>query len=191
MVYLSIEDLWNAYNSELKLYIMKHVSDKYEAEDILQEVGIRLQKNVSKIIDLGNVRAWLYRIINNLIVDYYRAVNKYTLTDDSNEIFITATTDENNYNKEAAECLLNLANYLPENYREAVIECDYNGNKQSILGQKWGLSNSGSKARVQRGRRKLKDMLLSCCEVKYDKCGNIVEFYRKDDDTNKNSCLKC
>jgi len=171
---------------------MKHVSDKYEAEDILQEVGIRLQKNSSKIIEIDNVKAWLYRVAHNLIVDYYRRANKCSLTEDLNEISIQVTAnDEDNYNKEAAKCLLNLVQYLPETYREAIIESDYKGNKQNTLGEKWGLSSSGSKARVQRGRRKLKAMILNCCEVKYDSSGNIIEFYRKDDEANKNSCFKC
>jgi len=170
---------------------MKHVPNNYEAEDILQEVGIRLQKNAIKIKDITNVRAWLFRVAHNLIVDYYRAANMYSVTEDLNDISIQVTTEEDNYNKEAAKCLLNLVQYLPETYRDAVIESDYNGNKQNTLGEKWGLSNSGSKARVQRGRRKLKAMILNCCEVKYDSSGNIIEFYRKDDDINKNSCFKC
>ena len=36
------EELWNIYSSGLKAYIMRHVPDKYEAEDILSEVGIRI-----------------------------------------------------------------------------------------------------------------------------------------------------
>jgi len=185
------EEIWTSYSSKLKAYIMKHVSDKYEAEDILQEVGIRIQKNASKIKDIANVEAWLYKIAYNLIVDYYRGANKYSLIEDINKISVPVTPEQENYNKETAECLLNLVEYLPATYKEAIIESDYKGKKQSILGRKWGLSNSGSKTRIQRARKKLKAVLLNCCEVKLDNAGNIIEFRNKDNVRTEFSCIKC
>lgn len=170
---------------------MKHVSDKYQAEDILQEVGLRIQKNASKIKDINNINAWLYRITYNLIVDYYRGANKYSLIEDMNELFLPTTLENENYNKEAAECLLKLVEYLPQTYKEAIIECDYNGEKQRSLGKKWGLSNSGSKSRIQRARKKLKTEFLNCCEVKSDNLGNIVEFHTQNNNRTEFSCLKC
>jgi len=188
---MSPEELWNAYSLELKFYIMRHVPDKYEAEDILQEVGIRIQKNASKIKDITNIKAWLYRITYNLIVDYFRGTNKYSFIEDINEVSLPATPEYENYNKEMAECLLKLVEYLPLTYKEAIIESDYNGKKQSLLGQKWGLSNSGSKTRIQRARKKLKAVLLNCCEVKSDKAGNIIELCNKNHKGTEFSCLKC
>jgi RNA polymerase sigma-70 factor (ECF subfamily) len=191
VIYLCPEELWNTYSLELKGYIMRHVSDKYEAEDILQEVGIRIQQNTNKIKDIANVKAWLYRITYNLIVDYYRKTKKLSLLDDFNEISIPDTPAQENYNKETAECLLKLVEYLPATYKEAIIESDYNGKKQNMLAQKWGLSNSGSKTRIQRARKKLKAVLNSCCEVKPDHAGNIIEFHSKESSRTEFSCINC
>jgi len=188
---LSPEELWAVYSPRLKNYITKHVPDKYEAEDILQEVGIRMQKNVDRIKDITNVEAWLYRIAHNLIVDYFRGANKCSLIENINEISVPVAPEQENYNKETAECLLKLLEYLPDTYKEAIIESDYNGEKQSQLGRKWGLSNSGSKTRIQRARKKLKAVLLSCCEVQSDNAGNIIDFYNKDNAGTEFSCIKC
>jgi len=185
------EELWKIYGPKLKLYIKKHVSDNYEVEDILQEVGLRIQKNEKKIKDIKNIEAWLYRITKNLIMDYFRGANKYTLIEDINKMTAPATPEHENYNKETADCLLKLVEYLPLTYKEAIIESDYNGKKQSILGQEWGLSNSGSKSRIQRARKKLKAMLFNCCEVKSDNAGNIIEFHNKDNVRSEFSCIKC
>lgn len=185
------EELWNVYSSELKDYIMRHVPDKYEAEDILSEVGIRIQKNASKIKDIANVKAWLYRIAHNLIMDYFRGANKCSFIEEINELPLPDTHENDNYNKETAECLLKLVEYLPETYKEAIIESDYKGMKQRVLGEKWGLSNSGSKTRIQRARKKLKAVLLNCCEVKSDNSGNIIELYNKNNSGTEFSCLKC
>lgn len=185
------EEVWNTYSSELRAYIMRRVPDKYEAEDILQEVGIRIQKNACKIRDITNVQAWLYRIAHNLIVDYFRGAAKYSLIEDINEISIQEIAEPENYNKETAECLLKLVEFLPSIYKEAIIESDFKGTKQSILGQKLGLSNSGSKSRVQRARKKLKAVLNNCCEVKFDNAGNVIELCNKDKVGNEFSCIKC
>ncbi|MGE5604319.1 MAG: sigma factor, partial [Bacteroidota bacterium] len=80
------EELWASYSSKLETYIKKHIQDKYDAEDILQEVAIRIQQNVSRLKDIINVKGWLYRIAHNLIVDYYRGANKYSLIEDINEL---------------------------------------------------------------------------------------------------------
>ncbi|WP_353852714.1 RNA polymerase sigma factor SigZ [Dehalobacter restrictus] len=188
---MSPEELWMMYNPKLKAYIRKKVSDQYEAEDILQEVGLRIQKSASKIQEITNVEAWLYRIAHNLIVDYYRSTRKYELIEDIVEIVEPKATGQENYNKETAECLLKLVEYLPENDQEAILECDYKGTKQNVLAQKWGISKSGSKSRVQRARKRLTAVLHSCCEVKKDHAGNIIEFENKENNGTGFSCLKC
>lgn len=183
------EEIWVSHSPKLMSYILKHVQDKYEAEDILQEVGIRVQKNASKIKDISNVEARLYRIAHNLIIDYFRGANKYLLIEDINELSGQDNPGQENYNKETAECLLKLVERLPAVYKEAIIESDYKGKKQSILGRKWGLSNSGSKTRIQRARRRLKDVLINCCEVKSDGAGNIIDLHDKA--KTEFSCIRC
>ncbi|AFV01149.1 MULTISPECIES: sigma-70 family RNA polymerase sigma factor [unclassified Dehalobacter] len=191
------EELWIIYSPKLKNYIMKQVSDQYEAEDILQEVGLRIQKSASKIQEITNVEAWLYRIAHNLIVDYYRSARKYALTEDIGDIADIANlaerdaTGRENYNNETAECLLKLVEYLPITDQEAILECDYKGTKQNLLAEKWGISKSGSKSRIQRARKRLTAVLQSCCEVKKDHAGNIIEFNNKDHTGTEFSCLKC
>jgi RNA polymerase sigma-70 factor (ECF subfamily) len=179
------EEIWAGYSLKLQTYILKHVPDQYEAEDILQEVGVRLQKNANKLDGIRNVEAWLYRIANNLIADYFRRAKKYFPIEDINEISVPFAPEPENFNQETAECLLKLVDYLPAADKEAIIESDYNGKKQRILGQKWGLSHSGSKTRIQRARKKLKAVLLNCCEVKSDNAGNIIELRNKEKEGTK------
>lgn len=186
---MDIEEIWLSHSLRLENYIKKRVVDKYSAEDILQEVGLRLQKNSNKIQDIRNISAWLYRITNNLIVDSYRK-RDYEKTEDIAEVALPITLEHDNYNMETAECLLKLVKYLPETDQEAIIASDYYGRKQIALSREWGLSYSGSKARVQRARKKLKSVLFNCCEVQSDNAGNIIKFYNKNI-SNEFSCLNC
>lgn len=188
---MNSEEVWNKYSSKLKNYIMSNISDKYEAEDILQEVGVRIKKYEDKIKNIKNVEAWLFKVSKNLITDHYRNKNKTLLVEDINTMEIVSPSEEVNFNTEVSSCLLKLVEYLPPSYKEAIIESDYHGEKQTVLGQKWGLSSSGSKNRVQRARKKLRATLLGCCEVKYDNLGNIIEFNNKNNKENKFPCIKC
>lgn len=172
---------------------MRNVSDTYEAEDIFQEVGFRVIRSENKILDVKNIEAWLYRIASNTIIDYYRCKDRFTYVDDVDAMNIREYDfpEMDNYNSEAGSCLLKLTEFLPDPYKEALIESDYNGIKQNILGEKWGLSYSGAKNRVQRARKKLKETMLNCCEVKYDKRGNIIELVNKNDSEGKFTCINC
>ena len=57
---------------------------------------------------------------------------------------------------------------------------------QKALAERLGLSLSGAKSRVQRGRVKLRELLLGCCHVDFDRRGNIIDYRRK-----RASCKYC
>lgn len=187
------EEFWNRYSIKLKSYIHRKVSDKYEAEDIFQEVFYRMFKNENKISEVKNMEAWLYRITNNAIIDYYRSKDRFTTIDDIDSVSIKNdySPEIDNYNSETASCLLKMAELLPTKDKEAIIESDYNGIQQNLLGEKWGISNSGAKNRVQRARKKLKDTMHKCCEVKSDQQGNIIELVNKKVTGDEFSCIDC
>jgi RNA polymerase sigma-70 factor (ECF subfamily) len=54
------------------------------------------------------------------------------------------------------------------------------GLSQRELADKLGISYSGAKSRVQRGREKLKNMVLQCCEVATDKYGNVLGYHLRE-----------
>jgi RNA polymerase sigma-70 factor (ECF subfamily) len=43
------------------------------------------------------------------------------------------------------------------------------------LAKRLGISVSGAKSRVQRGRQQLKEMLLECCEFEFDRRGRVYD----------------
>ena len=61
-------------------------------------------------------------------------------------------------------------------YREALVLVDLNGLTQQAAAKRLGLSLSGVKSRVQRGRRQLRCRLEACCVVEFDRRGGIVDY---------------
>ena len=75
-----------------------------------------------------------------------------------------------------ATCIEPLIHTLPEKYRQALLLTDIEGMPQTKLAEALGLSASGAKSRVQRARQKLRYAIQTCCEIKHDSRGNILDY---------------
>lgn len=62
--------LYHRHRSELLAYLTRRVNCRETANDLLQDAFIRLMN--SEVAKIGNVRAFLYRIANNLSIDHAR-----------------------------------------------------------------------------------------------------------------------
>jgi RNA polymerase sigma-70 factor (ECF subfamily) len=51
---------------------------------------------------------------------------------------------------------------------------------QAAAAERLGLSVPGAKSRVQRGRARLRAMLLRCCQIETDRRGRVVAFETRD-----------
>jgi RNA polymerase sigma-70 factor, ECF subfamily len=80
---------------------------------------------------------------------------------------------EEDVEKELAQCILPMVNQLPIDYREAIQMAEFKRLTQKEIAQKQGLSLSGAKSRVQRGRKLLKEKLLDCCRIELDRQGKV------------------
>jgi RNA polymerase sigma-70 factor (ECF subfamily) len=73
---LTIKDdigaLWRELSSNLKTFILKKVGNEHDAEDILQDVFLKIFTNLDQVKDDNRIYAWIYQITRNTINDYYR-----------------------------------------------------------------------------------------------------------------------
>jgi RNA polymerase sigma-70 factor (ECF subfamily) len=173
---MDIELIWKDYHKPLQKFIEARVSNNSEVDDILQKVFIKIY---SHLPDLKNnaqlvVESWIYQIARNTIIDFYRT--KKLTERISDDIPLTNEYNNENFTYDAAQCIRSTINKLPDKYREALEIAELQGISQKELSKKLGISYSGAKSRVQRGREKLKTLLLSCCHIKSDRYGNIVDF---------------
>jgi RNA polymerase sigma-70 factor (ECF subfamily) len=174
----NIKSIWNDFRNELLSYIKKKVNDDYIAEDILQEVFIKIYKSIDKLKDQSKLKAWLYRTTQNTIIDFYRR-KQCILELDKLENVPIIQYSEDNMNEEVEECVRHMLHQLPDKYKQPLKLYEFNKMKHGEISQKLNLSLSGSKTRVQRARNQLKKMLLECCEFELDAYGNIIDYKRK------------
>lgn len=175
---MEFETIWRTFRGPLRTLIIRQTHRAQEAEDILQDVFLKIYSRMDSLRDEQKLRPWIYQIARHAIIDYYRKEKPVVALPaelpESNE------PDETNLNKELAQCLRKMIRKLPEKYREAIQLTEFEGLSQKDLSERLGLSFSGAKSRVQRGRQMLKKFILDCCHLDLDRYGNILDFRAKN-----------
>jgi RNA polymerase sigma-70 factor (ECF subfamily) len=171
----NLEAIWDHFCCRLKTFINSRVSDEGDAEDILQEVFLRIHRHLCCLPEADKLDSWVYQIARNLIIDHYR--RRKELVEIPESLPAEMDIPEEDLETELAGSLKEMIDELPELYRQALILSEYQGLNQNELAEKLGISLSGAKSRVQRARRMLRDMLLACCHFEMDRRGRILDYY--------------
>lgn len=166
----------------LKSFVRKHIANEQDAEEITQDVLLKIFNGVNSLKDNSRIHAWIYQITRNVIIDYYRKNSKSVEFVELYEELAEEFYEDQNSNKEIADCLKTMIENLPDKYKQAILLTEFNHLTYKELGEMLGLSVSGAKSRVQRGRKMLKEMLTSCCSLEFDRMGNIIDYRHNTSD---------
>lgn len=174
---------WQKNKEKLRGYIKKRVDDEDIIDDLLQEIYIKASMNFHQLKARENFDGWLYRIAHNTIMDFYRKRPDYT------ELPINIVgeeqTNSEKVRQELVKSLQSLIEKLPEKYRIPLQLAELEGISQQEIAERLGLSLSGAKSRVQRGRVKLREEIAACCDIEVGRRG-ITDCTPKD--PNNPSC---
>ena len=184
-----VEALWAEVGTSLERFVRRHVSDPHDAEDVVAEVLLRIHQHLATLDDHERVTAWVYRIARNAITDHYRRTGRRREISDGDSVETLAggssadgwVEDQEAVLSELASCIRPLVAALPDEYRRALELTDLEGRTQAEAARIEGVSLSGMKSRVQRGRRLFTALLRSCCEVSTDSRGGLVDFQPRGD----------
>jgi len=183
---MQIEHVWSDIENTLYGYILQRVKDPNDAKDILQEVFLKMRRHLTQLRDDSKVDGWLFRIAGNAVKDHYRQLQRQQRVEGiEHEKAVTAEQERDQLTRRLASWLPEAIDLLPEKYRQAVYLTEIEGLSQKELAERLGLSYSGAKSRVQRGREKLKELILECCDVAADRYGNIIDYSPRSCDNDK------
>lgn len=177
----AIEAAWREFAGELRAFIGRRVSRPEDADDILQLVALRLTQNAADR-DRRTLLAWLYTVTRNAITDYYRSAvhRREVVTDGVPEQATTdpsADEDAEQALAGLASCVRPLLRLLPADQAAALELVDLGGRSQVDAARAAGISVSGMKSRVQRGRRGLRAAISECCQLQLDARGAVQDFH--------------
>lgn len=181
------EQNWTELDEVLRAFIRSKVKDPNLTEDLLQESLIKIHLNIHRLKSHEKLMNWAFQIARNVIIDHYKR-SKRTPTVGEAALPDQARCNESTFTEDLATWIPEAIKLLPEKYRQAIYLTEIEGLTQKEMADQLGLSVSGAKSRVQRGREKLKDIVLQCCEVVTDKYGNVLDYYSRPQQTKKEEC---
>jgi RNA polymerase sigma-70 factor (ECF subfamily) len=174
------EAIWHALHDGLLGFIERRVRSREIAEDILQEVMLRIHRRADAIQRADAVGAWVHAIARNAIADHYRSAQARREVATGREIDPELADEPQgeapDARAELAACVAPLLARLPPSYREALTMTELEGLTQAQAADRTGISLSGMKSRVQRARRQLRDVLTDCCEIELDRRRSLASY---------------
>jgi len=183
------EQVWEAFHTPLHQFIRRRVTDESTAEDLLQEVFLKIHQHGASLKDARRLESWIYQMTRNLIIDYYRSSRQAPTSLDAREALdLPEEQPADDIIGELLPCVRAMVLALPDTDRQALILTEYQGLTQKELAERLGISFSGAKSRVQRARKKLKQELLACCHFEFDRRGHILDYQPRCDCCEQPGC---
>jgi RNA polymerase sigma-70 factor (ECF subfamily) len=179
----TVAELWAEFGRPLRAFLARRVPPGVDAEDLVQDVFLRVMRSVDSLRSTERPEAWLFQIARNALRDSLRARLRRDGRTDTLEFDLPVEPDpaaDRAAEEELAPCLTGMVARLAEPYRTAITLTSLQGVSQADAARQAGISFSGMKSRVQRGREQLRQMLVRCCTVAVDVRGGVSDFHLRE-----------
>jgi RNA polymerase sigma-70 factor, ECF subfamily len=172
---VSAEEVYDRFDADLGAFVRSRVRDPDAADDVLQEIYLKIHSRIGTVKDDEKIAPWVFRVARNTVIDFYRS---YRPTEELVEVPEAPTDPEGEgLQMELSRAVRDMMEGLSPEHRKALHLTEYDGLTQKELAHKLGISLSGAKSRVQRARTRLKAMLLDCCHFELDRRGKVLNYY--------------
>ena len=160
---------WDTLFGELVRFVHARVKDKPTAEDIVQDVFIKVHTKGGQLKEAEKISSWIYQVTRNAVADHFRSASKNIAPID-----VDWESSYHEFNDCVARCMRVLMSTLPEKYRAPLELAELDGLTQLEVSQRLDISHSGARSRIQRARKMLKDKLDELYYIKTDRYGNVL-----------------
>lgn len=172
---VEIESLYQ----RIRAFVLRRVNSAADAEEIVQDIFLKMQEGLPRLRDGDRLVPWLYRIARNRIIDHYRTrkteVPPVDLADDAG-----AEADAS-AREEVGGCLRHFLNSLEESDRAILQLVEFEQKTQKQAAERLGITLTAAKSRHQRAKKRLRDNLDSCCTYLFDRRGRVIDYTPKDE----------
>jgi len=178
---LEFQKIYDAFQPKILRYLKRLVGEN-EAEDLTQEVFIKVGQALENFRGESKLSTWLYRIATNAALDRLRSpsfqrIAQERLSDDSiekGEEDVDARdvwtgekkplVEQQIIREEMNDCIRGYVEKLPENYRTVLVLSEWEGLRNNEIAEILGITLDTVKIRLHRGKEKLKEELETHCD---------------------------
>jgi RNA polymerase sigma factor (sigma-70 family) len=166
--------LFTRHHVALFDFLSRMTGDRTAAEDLVQDIFVRILTYRATYRDGGHFETWLFRIARNARADYFRA--RQPVEPLAAEALERADPGPGPMRRLEADCerarLKRALLQLREDKRELIVLARYRGMTHEQIAELLGIETSAVKVRIHRALRELRDVFLQLsdgnpsCDVK-------------------------
>ncbi len=158
-----MEQFMKAYD-DLSDAIFRHcwfkIGDREKAKDLMQETFTRSWQYIIQGTEVKNMKPFLYRVANNLIIDEYRKKKELSLDGLMAEGFEPGFDEIKSTEQSIdAKLALSVINQLDEKYQEAIMMRYVDELSPKEIAEITGENENNISVRIHRGLKQLKEIL--------------------------------
>jgi RNA polymerase sigma-70 factor (ECF subfamily) len=178
---LDFQAIHDEFRPKLLRYLSRMVGE-YEAEDLTQEVLVKVSRALPAFRGESRISTWIYRIATNTALDKLRSpvsrqvveplVSESLASDDlelqaadPSQMDDVPSPEEQLFRQQRADCYQDFVEALPLGYRTVVALSEIEGLAAKEIAEILGLSLDVVKVRLHRGRLRLLQQLKSHCKA--------------------------
>lgn len=175
----SFDDIFNEFHPRILRYAARMTSPE-EAEDITQEVFLKVSRSLEGFKGESSLSTWIYRIATNTALDKLRSSSRKSLA--PLPLSELESMDKNPWTEERVmdpqrkpvrdemnKCIREFIERLPSDYRSVLLLSELEGMKNREIADVLDISIETAKIRLHRGRARLKIELEKGCDFYQDK----------------------
>jgi len=166
------DTLAREYSPLLRRFLQRQVGNPATAEDLLQETLIRVARGLENFAGRASPKTWMFAIASNVVTDHLRQPARRQRIVDIEEAADLAdgevAIDERMAFDEMSQCVRDVIDSLPPDYRTALILHDLEDMDCDQTAKVMGVSLGAAKVRIHRARARLKAALEQGCDFYLD-----------------------
>lgn len=183
----AFQDVYTQYRPKILNYLRRLVGEA-DAEDVAQEVFVKVSKSLDSFRGESLLSTWIYRIATNAALDYLRKpssrrkpIDPVGLPDDDSLSGEDAIPDDSVpvldtllIRKDMNECIRGIVESLPDNYRSVLVLSEFEGLTNAEITEIAGISLDTVKIRLHRARTRLRKELKTKCNLYHDERNELA-----------------
>jgi len=182
---LEFNDIYNEYHEKLLRYLQRMVGAN-DAEDVTQEVFVKIDKGLNDFKGQSSLSTWIYRIATNAALDRIKsranrqesctAMPEESASETENVCAEEATlsAEREAIRNEMNECIREFVDKLPESYRTVIILSELKDLKNHEIAEVLDISLDAVKIRLHRARVRLKEEFEAGCHFYYNENNELA-----------------
>lgn len=166
---MTFEEIYETNRARIVRYLARLVGN-VEAEDLTQEVFVKVNRGLSEFRDEAHIGTWIYKIATNTALDRLRSPSfkRVEPVEDVELISLNPgakgpTAEQQAIKEEMSVCVRKMIDRLPDTYRTAIVLSELEGFKDSEVAHILGVKLSAAKITLHRARKSLKNILSENC----------------------------